>query len=312
MLSRVAENLYWMARYIERAENTARLINVNTHLVLDLPRHMNPGWEPLLEICGIESLFAELYESSEERHVVRFLIGDARNPSSIISSLAQARENLRTTRDIVPREAWEQVNDLYLSARKRTAAGVAKQRRYNLLKEIIERCQQLTGLLAGTMSHDHAYDFIRLGRNLERGDMTTRILDTRSADLLPKHAEELTPFDAIQWMSVLKSLTAYQMYRRHVRVRVRGTDVLKFLLQDYAFPRALSHCLAQVEQCLRHLPEHDQPLRTVTRLQRIVQEADVAALVGEGLHKFIDDVQIEISSLHQHIYDAYFQVSHAA
>lgn len=312
MLSRVAENLYWMTRYVERAENTARLINVNSHLLLDLPRHINPGWEPLIAITGSEESFAELYDEMDERNVVRFLVGDARNPASIIGSLDLARENLRTTRDIVPREAWELINDLHLFARKRTATGVAKQKRYEVLNHIIGQCQQLAGLLAGTMSHDTGYDFIRLGRNLERGDMTTRILDTRSEDLLPKHAEDLTPFESIQWMSVLKSLTAYQMYRRHVRVRVRGADVLKFLLQDYAFPRSLTHCLIQVESCLRNLPFNEQPLRTATRLQRIVHEADVIALVGAGLHRFIDDIQVELANMHIHIQSAYFEVSHAA
>src|SRR5690606_354931 len=133
---------------------------------------------------------------------------DRRNPGSIISSLDYARENLRTTRDIVPREVWERLNDLYLNARQRTASGVPKRARYAFLNELIGDVQQITGLLAGTMSRSEAYWFVKAGRYLERADMTSRILDVRTEDLLIESTDDLTPFANIQWMSVLKSLTA--------------------------------------------------------------------------------------------------------
>ncbi len=112
MLSRVAENLYWLGRYVERAENTGRIVNVNANLLLDLPKGIAPGWKPLIEITGSADLYRKSYDDFEERNVVRFLVGDAQNSGSIISSLSAARENARTIRDIVPREAWEQVNEL--------------------------------------------------------------------------------------------------------------------------------------------------------------------------------------------------------
>lgn len=306
MLSRVAQNVYWLARYVERAEDTARLINVNTNLLLDLPRDTRFGWEPLIFITGGESLFFEHHEGPDETEVITFLTGDRNNPSSILSALSFARENLRTTRDVVPREAWEQTNDLYLFVKDHLPMGISRRGRYEFLKRIIHGSQQITGLLAGTMNHGPAYDFIRLGRYLERADMTTRILDVRSADLLLNQHEDLTPFYNIQWVSVLKSLSAYQMYRQQVRVRVRGPDVLRFLLQNSLFPRTVCRCLDEIETCLLKLPRHDAPLKSVSDLKKTVVAARVPALAQEGLHEFIDELQIGLARIHDQIAETYF------
>jgi uncharacterized alpha-E superfamily protein len=311
MLSRVAENLYWMARYLERAEDLARLVNVNSNLVLDLPRHSDFGWEPLVAITGGAERFGELYEELDERSVVRFLVADRRNPGSILSSLDAARENLRTTRDIVPREAWEQLNDLYLTARQRTQSGVPKRGRYEFLLGLIGCCQQVTGLLAGTMSRNEAYWFIKAGRYLERADMTARIVDVRSEDLLAERPDDLTPFANIQWMSVLKSLTAYQMYRHHVRLRVRAPDVLRFLLQDDLFPRAVVHCLGEVTASLQHLPNHAAPVRAAGQLQARVRAEPVQALWPGDLPAFLDGLQSAIAGLHDGIDATWFAVEAA-
>jgi len=325
MLSRVAQNIYWMTRYVERAEGTARLINVNTNLLLDLPRTTTFGWLPLIFIVGAESQFFEKdpHRLVDEANVVRFLINDRDHPGSIISSLAAARENLRTTRDTVPREAWEQINGLYIYARDHVPS---RRGRYEFLRRVILGAQQIGGLLAGAMSRTAAYDFVRLGHYLERADMTTRILDVRSANLL-SHArqtqqsqgqsqmqtqtpastqEEQDPFESIQWMSVLKSLSAYQMYRQQVRVRVSGPDVLKFLLQDEYFPRAVAFCLRQLDICLRKLPRHDAALAALAALRQKLNAATVPELSREGLHDFIDEVQIGLSQLHDQIAAAYF------
>ncbi|HEY5720298.1 MAG TPA: alpha-E domain-containing protein, partial [Gammaproteobacteria bacterium] len=246
MLSRVAENLYWMARYIERAENTARLVGVNANLLLDLPRGIAPGWEPLIEITGSAGLFRERYAEPSERNVVRFLIADMDNPGAILASLRAARENCRTIRDIVPREVWELLNELYLYARDEVNVGLTKKGRHAYLKQVILSVQTLTGLLVGTMNHDAGYQFMRIGRNLERADMTTRIIDVRSASLLDDAPVELRPFENIQWVSVLKSLTGYQMYRRSMQASVRQGDVRRFLFQHGEFPRSVLHTLGAV------------------------------------------------------------------
>jgi uncharacterized alpha-E superfamily protein len=306
MLSRVAENLYWMARYLERAENTARLINVNSNLLLDLPKAVRPGWGPLIEITGNEALFHELYSGMDEPSVVRFLIGDGRNSGAIISSLSSARENARTVRDYMPRETWEQVNAVYLNAKSNLAAGLGRRRRFEYLREIIHGVQQITGLLSGTMTHDEGYQFLRMGRNLERADMTIRIIDVSSADLLPEVSEELAPFRNIQWMSVLKSLSGYQMYRRAMQVRVRRPDVLKFLFKERLFPRAFYHTICEVGMCLEELPRHQGPLERMAQLKETVTGAQPDAMTQAELHVFIDELEAELIELNAAISSAYF------
>lgn len=315
MLSRVAENIYWMARYLARAEDTARLIGVNANLLLDIPHHTSFGWEPLIFITGSEERFYENHKEPDELSVVKFLIGDRDNPGSILSSLSFARENLRTTRDVVPREAWEQINDLYLRVQHRLEMGMSQRGRFEFLRSVIRGVQQTTGLLDGTMSRTHAFDFISLGRYLERADMTTRILDVRSANLLIGQAQEqtqnqqtqeLSPFENIQWMSVLKSLGAYQMYRQQVRLRVGGPDVVRFLLQDPWFPRAVYHCLCGMERFLQELPKNSQLLTGIASLKHTVTAVEVPKLNSMGLHKFIDELQIGLGDIHDQLKAAYF------
>ncbi len=307
MLSRVAENIYWMARYIERAENTARLINVTTNLILDLPRSANVGWEYLIEILGSEDEFHEHYESYDEKHILRFMIADLKCPVSIMTSLQNARENARTIRDIIPRETWEQINDLYLTAKQNSQSGIARKNRHQYLQKIILGAQTITGQLAGTMYHDEGYDFLRMGRNLERADMTTRIIDVRSADLLEDEHESLTPFENIQWMSVLKSLTGYQMYRRIVQVRVRRPDVLRFLLQERAFPRAFYHAICEAQASLVNLPRNHDSLEKLEKLQQFVLKSNPETLKQNDLHEYIDELQLGLSQIHDSIVDAYFR-----
>lgn len=308
MLSRVAQNIFWMARYIERAENIARLINVNTNLLLDLPKSANVGWMQIINILGSGQLFDEQHdtETPEERSVLRFIISDQKNPGSIVSSLASARENARTIRDIIPRETWERINDLYMVAKGNAPSGIARRQRYDYLSRVIMGAQTITGQLAGTMLHDVGYDFLRMGRNLERADMTTRIIDVSSGNLLEHEHETLTPYESIQWMSVLKSLTAYQMYRRSVQVRVSRSYVLRFILKDRNFPRAVNHSLSEVEACLVNLPRNKDVKKQLADLQQFVLDADPAMLKQNELHKFIDDLQLKLIQFSSIITDTYF------
>ncbi len=317
MLSRVAENLYWYGRYLERAEDMGRMINVNGHLMLDLPRQMAPGWLPLVRITGSQALFEELYDDHDnkrdnkrddkrdERQVVRFLLAESRHAGSVLSCLGQARDNLFAARDLVPREVWEQTNDLYLSARDELSGVLSKRRRQEFIHNMIRRCQQIIGILADTMSHDHAWDFVLLGRYQERADMTTRILDARSAHLL-SGIGDAQPFEQLQWMSVLKSLTAYQMYRRHVRLRVKGSDVLKFLLLDPKFPRSVAFCLGAVVERLKGLPRHEEAVMAVGRLQRMLDQADMNDLIQGGLGSYVDQLQRELIEVGNRISQTWF------
>ncbi|TVQ85487.1 MAG: alpha-E domain-containing protein [Chromatiaceae bacterium] len=305
MLSRVAENIYWFARYIERAENTARIVTVNANLLLDLPKGIAPGWAPLVDITGANALFEEHYKDYGERQVVRFLLSDERHPGSIHSALMAARENCRTIRDIVPREAWEQINGLYLYARENQQKGITKTGRHAYLRALISGSQTIVGLLDGTMLHDQGHNFLRLGRFMERADMTTRIADVRSASLL-REAEELRPFDTIQWVSVLKSMTAYQMYRRSEQIRVQRGPVLRFIFQNNQFPRSVRYCVEHARSCLGWLPRNEAALRVIGRLARNLDAAELHRLDQIELHAFVDDLQLGIGDLHQEIAATWF------
>lgn len=306
MLSRVASNLFWMARYLERAENTARLINVNSHLLMDLPTTVKLGWEPIIDILSAREDFYEHYEQADEHSVVKYMATDKHNPSSIINSLTQARENARTVREIIPTECWEQINSLYLSAMQNRQSMVGRRHRYESLTAVIRANQTLTGILAGIMTHDEGYAFLRLGRNLERGDMSTRIIDVRSASLLPELKDEQPAFENIQWMGVLKSMSAYQMYRQKIRLRINRPDVLKFLFLEERFPRSLAHTLKQVKSLLEDLPRNESAIKAAETLQSRLSDGKPQKLNQESLHEFIDEMQLGLITVAEKIDETYF------
>jgi uncharacterized alpha-E superfamily protein len=310
MLARTVESVYWLSRFLERAENTARIIGVNTNLLLDLPGGIAPGRLPLVDISGSRAEFDQKFEGratrGEERDVVSFLVADKANPGSICSSLHYARENARTLREILPTEAWELLNEFIGECTRNVDSAISKRTRFEFLKRVVVSLQTIAGILDGTMNRNDAYTFSHLGRNLERADMTSRIVDVRSAQLLPAETPELRPFEAVQWMSVLKSLSGYQMYRLRMRTRVKRTDVLQFLLRDDQFPRSCQFCLTQIEQSVNGLPRNEGVLEVVASAARFIGRAPLATLDQPGLHELIDNLQLHISNVHDMIAGSYF------
>lgn len=306
MLSRVANNLCWMGRYLERAENTSRLINVNFNLLLDLPKSIVLGWEPIIDIVSDRNQFFEHYSEASERNVIDFMVADLNYAGSLVNCLSDARENARTIREIIPRESWEQINEVYLFAKQNRHKASARRTRYEFLTEIIESIQKITGIMIGSMTQDEGYQFLKIGRNLERADMTTRIIDVRSASLLQVTETEQSTFENLQWMSVLKSLTAYQMYRREVRLRIRRPDVLKFLLLEERFPRSLRHTLKQVKHCVQGLPKYEQAVAEIELVEKQLLEANPQLLIQDKLHEFIDDMQLGLITVYNKIEETYF------
>ncbi|WP_290648574.1 alpha-E domain-containing protein [Aquisalimonas sp.] len=307
MLSRVAERVYWMGRYLERAESMARLVNAHSNEVMDLPLNMRDSWRGLANITGASGAFAGHYKNYDERNVVKFLLADTFNPGSILTSVRAARENVRTTRELMPTEAWADMNRLYLYVHDHVQKSLARRHRFEFLHTVIFRCQQISGLLAGTMSHDSAYDFVRLGQSLERADMTTRIVDSAVAVLMPREdiAED---YANVLWVHVLKSLSGYQMYRQHIHPRVVGHDVVRFLLQDRLFPRSVDHNIAVAEACMQALPRNEATLRRVGRLQRRINEAEPRDMRMDDLHEYIDVLQTGIGDIHKQLTGTWFRL----
>lgn len=306
MLARVAENLYWMARYLERAEDTARLINATTMLLMDMPRGASFGWEDLIKVVGLDQAFHQHYQEASETAVMSFLIQDERNPSSIFACIRHARENTRTFREVLPRETWEWINELYLYASTHMTHALDRRKRFEVLTEIIRRRQAVVGLLSGTMSRDEAFQFMRLGRNVERADMTTRVLDVSYAVNLPFQNSQ---YHDLIWMSVLHALSGHQMYRRHVGVRATGHKVLAFLLNDIQFPRSVRHCLHEIQFALDELPGAE-PMRRLQGMLNLVDGADFRRLADSGLHEFCDDIQARLADLNAVIARTYFRAAH--
>lgn len=300
MLSRVAERMYWLGRYTERAENTARLLSVNANLALDLPRGVHLNWAALVGVTGSHELFSERHTQTDERTVVQFLLAEPRNSGSLLASLAHARENARTTRDVISPEAFEHINDLHLHAQQHIAAGARRNGRHDFLAEIISGCQQLHGIMSSTMSHDDAHNFTWLGRTLERADMTTRILDLGRADFLPTTtvSDDARPYENLLWVSVLRSVGAYHTYRRCVQARVEDRSVVNYLLKDKRFPRSVTHCLGNLESCLRELPASNGVRETLRPVSRTLHEADAERLLSGGLHAYLDGLQCQFSAVH--------------
>ncbi|MFW1678023.1 alpha-E domain-containing protein [Pontibacter sp. JAM-7] len=297
MLSKVAERMYWFARYLERVENTARLVGVYDSLLFDLPRNYSISWYNLVVINSSSEQYATRYKVQDERNVVKFLLADDDNPSSMMTSLIQARENVRTTREVLPEEVWEQVNELYLYVKEHVQSGINRTYRHAFLDHIIKSCQQMVGLLAANMSKDAGWQFIRLGRNLERADMTTRLLDAGSAALLSNTEEDQLDTSQLIWGNVLRSCSAAMNYRRTVRSQVTGPDVATFLLQDPAFPRSLLFCTEQMQDAIKALPECC--VDKIEELNRLIEiEIDHDDQLGESFRDHLNELQLVLADLH--------------
>lgn len=306
LLSRLAEHIYWAGRYLERAEATARLVQVSTELYLDLPRSVSVGWRPMLSVTGAAGTYDALigHEAdgaamTEEQRIVGFLTTDTDNPGSVLSCLTAARTNLRSVRALLPRAGWEVANSLHLWADDHADLAVPRRSRIEWLESIIRRCQTLTGVLDNIMSHDQAYAFLLLGRHLERADMTTRVIDVQAAILLDHRVGDGTlPYADITWLGVLRSVAASQMFRRVAAAGVHGPRALEFLLCDPQFPRSVEHCLTELGRRLIELPRHDDAMRACAHAQDRLGDAVFAGIDGSELHAFIDDLQGALAGIH--------------
>ncbi len=304
MLSRVAERVYWIGRYIERTESTARLLLVYSGLLLDLPPSVGISWRNVCSIMGYDDPPLPPGDTTREQ-VLGFLVANPGNPSSLLRSIEQARENARTTREILPSKVWRALNELQLFGRsKLTDTDTAP--RLEDLDDIIERCQLISGLVTGTMSRGVPYRFLKLGQDLERADMSSRIIDVGAQSLLSSDGR-LGGYENSLWITVLRSLSAYQMYCQSVRRRVIGSDVINFLLKDKQFPRSIYYCLNAVRTSLGKLPNHDGCLVPLTAGGERVTDAKVRELDVAAIRRLMDELQRDIGNVHNAVVASWFQ-----
>jgi uncharacterized alpha-E superfamily protein len=311
MLSRVADSVFWMSRYLERAENVARFVEVNHHLSLDLGGGMREQWEPLVATTGDHELFRAKYASPTQASVLSFLTFDEENPNSILSCLRSARGNARTIRDIITTAVWEEINRLYLDVRQAAGDTSLLAMPYEFLQHVKRSSQTIFGVADVTMLRDESWYFADVGRLIERADKTSRILDVKYFILLPQIADVGTPFDSIQWGALLKSAGGLEMYRRS-RGRITARDVVDFLIFEREFPRSMRFCLARAEESLRAVAGTARSMyvnEAERRLGRLRAEFDyerVDDVIDGGLHEYIDRFQTKLNQLGESIIETFF------
>ncbi len=312
MLSRVADTIYWMNRYMERAENVARFVDVNLHLALDLPEGAVEQWDPLVATTGDDGYFVEHYGEPTRANVMRFLTFDAQYPSSILSCMRNARENARSIREIISSEMWEAVNTAYLvvmDAAKSSDAVLASPA--DFYAEIKRICQLYLGITYVTMTHNEAWHFARVGRLLERADKTSRIVDVKYFLLLPDPGDVGTPYDEIQWAALLKSASAFEMYRKRWG-RIVPARVIEFLLLDRKFPRSMRYTVTKGERSMHAIT--GTPLDTAAtpaekrlgRLRSELEYADINEIIAGGVHEYLDAFQTKLNRVGDAIQQSFF------
>jgi len=291
MLSRHAEDLFWLGRYVERAEDTARMLDVTFHHVLESPPSFeSTAWRELLEVLYLD----EVYEGPiVGRDVSTYLVTDRDNPGSVVSAIGRARDNAKGLRDRISTELWEAINMFYLELSEADLTVGVETRTYDLLRRIKSRCQLINGVAAQTMPRDEGYRFIILGLMLERAEMTCRLLSIRYARLVGSGE----PLGFHTWVSVLKSVSAYEAYLKSHSASLDPSSVLEFLLLDPEFPRSVLYCLRQVERQLQLLTAETHQTsveRAIGRVRARAEYCDIVSIVGAGLDPFLEDLQAEI------------------
>ena len=305
MLSRVAERVYWMARYIERAEDTARLVAAYNHLIMDIPRGSEPSWDILVRILDADPVFDEWFNVRNEQNVLRLLIGEVDAPCSIPYAVKAARENVRTTRDVLPDEVWELVNELHLYSAEAAEKSVGRRNRQAYLEQIIQRAQVINGVLRSTLCRDHSYRFIKLGQLLERADMTTRIIDVGASDILERETAG-QGIEHLLWGTLLKSLSALGAYRRLIEPQVEKNAAVNFVFMEATFPRSVRFCIRELKPALAELSNSKDSLRVIERIRRKLRGFEAEQFDQAELHAYIDELQLLINGLHESIRDTWF------
>ena len=301
LLSRVADSVYWMARYIERAENVARFIEVNLHLQLDMPSDRVNQWQPLIDTSGDAESFRKQYGDANEDNVIEFLAFNIENLNSICSCLRAARENARSIRETISSEMWEHVNSMYLEIQMQRTTPQPDSL-HEILRGIRLACHMFQGITDATMSHNEAWHFLNLGRMLERADKTSRILDVKYFILLPSTTGVGTPYDDLHWAAVLKSVSGFEMYRKKYG-RISPRNIVDFLLMSREFPRAARYCVNSAEESLhavtgtpagtsQYPSEHLMGV-----LSSELHSTNVPRVIQAGLHEYLDGLQTKMNAV---------------
>ncbi len=315
MLSRVADSLYWMSRYIERAENNARLADVNLQLLLDLENQRDPDtaqqWNPIIASLEESELFTSLYPNPDGQAAIDFVCLQRKNPNSVYSCLAAARENALTVREQISSEMWEQINRLYLFIKGDSGRKMLRLSSYEFFRRVITGSHLVQGITDATMTHGEGWDFLRIGKLLERADNTSRILDVKYHLLLPSGERVGGNIDTIQWMSVLKSCSGLEAYRKIYVGQVTPWKVAEFLITHPDFPRSIRFSVDSLDQALHRISgsnetKYDNEAERLSgRLRYDLDFATVGDIFEYGLHEYLGLIQKRLAEVNCALFDAY-------
>ncbi|MEX2513364.1 MAG: alpha-E domain-containing protein [Cyclobacteriaceae bacterium] len=314
MLSRVANSIYWLGRYLERAENYARFIDVNFNLMLDLPGDLKEQWEPLIMATGDHDLYEAKKGTYGMQEVIHFLAFDLDNPNSLISSITMARENARIIRENLTKETWEKLNETYHFVKRGAESKEwKKEDPRGFFESVKSQILLLYGLADSTVARTEGWYFRQLGQYLERADKTSRILDVKYHILLPSPKEIGSPLDFLHWMALLKSVTAFNTYRR-LYGNIDPSCVVEFLVLNKYFPRSVFFCLKEAEQCLFKISGANgtgytnSAEKAMGELRSRLEFDDVNDIISVGLHEYLENLQTKINHISNKINDNYFQI----
>ena len=311
MLSRVADSMYWMNRYLERVQNYARFIEVNLNMHLELTPEFEEQWLPLVQTTGDDNDFLALYPDYSRDNVVQFLTFEKLNPSSIMSSLAAARENARSIRECISGEMWEAINTLYLSVKdSQKKSQWTIEELFEFFESIKHSSYLVSGIAHNTISHTERWHFARLGQFLERADKLSRIIDVHSYYLAPKERSQFSTFELIQWVAILRSTSAYEMYLREFG-EPKWNRIVEFLLLNPYFPRSLRYCMQQIQKSAHAITGNDigtfrLPIeKSVGRMKVNLDYIEIDEIIGFGLHDYLDRVQVRLNEVGILVYESF-------
>lgn len=315
MLSRVANSLYWMSRYIERAENIARLLDVNLQLMLDFvnldDQQLKEHWLPILRSAGDEESFFKIYETANAASVTEFMTFNPENPNSVLSCIFAARENARQVRDQISSEMFETLNEAYLFLKSKNARAIWDSGAHEFYEQIKKYSHLFQGLTDATFSRVDGYEFIQFGKFLERADKTSRILDIKYHILLPSVWDVGGAVDAAQWQSLLRSASAMEAYRRFHPADVSPAKVAEFLILSDTFPRSIRYCVNLVDH-YHHLlagtgeDEYYGPeAQNFGELVASLSTLSIKDILSSGLHEFLQKVQRDLDQIDDFIYQTF-------
>lgn len=305
MLSRHAEDLYWAGRYMERVEGAARMLDVTYRDLLERSSAASAStWSDLLRILSLEEGFGALGEAPDELTVPRFVLAGPDNPASVVANVDRLRTNARNVRDRIPTELWEAVNTFYLELDGRDLTIDMAVRPYDLYGILKNRCQTIAGVASETMPRNDGFRFLRIGRVLERAEMTTRMLQVRFEEVDIERREDFRHL-----VAVLKSVSAFEAYLKRYRAEVEPERVLELILFAQDVPRSVLFALLEAERQLGRVDTESGPTfpeRLLGRVRAGLEYRDVDEVLAEGLAPFLDELLRGIRSLHDAIYRQFF------